>query len=158
MSLDQSANLPPLISRERGHDAVRDALRLFIGRGRRYSVKQVSNATGVKDRVIQCAMTASEDPECRPMHISDLLSIATFLGPEFTTEWLVLAQQAAVALPNSDEPDPGQLAADVADDTATVVRAARDAKFDRDERRDLKAVGARMIYNGGKLVQLRATG
>lgn len=109
MSLDQSANLPPIISRERGHDAVRDALRLFIGRGRRYSVKQVSNATGVKDRVIECAMTLAADPECRPIHISDLLSIAGFLGPEFTTEWLLLAQQAAVTLPDADEPGPGSL-------------------------------------------------
>lgn len=158
MNLDPSANLPPLISRERGHDAVRDALRLFIGRGRRYSVKQVSNATGVKDRVIECAMTLAADPECRPIHISDLLSIAGFLGPEFTTEWLLLAQQAAVALPDADEPGPGQLAADVTDDTATIVRAARDGVFDRDERRDLKAVGTRMILNGAKLVQLRATG
>lgn len=158
MTLPASADFPPIISRDRAHDAVRDALRLFVGRGRRYSVKQLSNATGVKDRVIECAMTLAENPECRPIHIGDLLSIAGFLGPEFTTEWLMLAQQAAIPLPDGEEPSPGEIAADIADDTATVVRAARDGVFDKDERADLHTVGLRLISRGGQLSQLRAIG
>lgn len=153
-----SADNAPLVSRDRAVDAVRDAIRLFVGRGRRYSVKQLSNATGVKDRVIECAMAGSDNGDCRPIGLGDLLSIAGFLGPEFTTEWLMLAHQAAIALPDADEPPPGIIAADAADDTATIVRAARDGQFDRDERHDLRVVGARMISRGGQLLQLRATG
>lgn len=157
MPAERSADIPALVSRDRALDAVRDALRLYVGRGRRYSVKQLSNATGVKDRVIECAMAGSDNGDCRPISLGDMLSIASFLGPDFTTEWLGLAQQAAFALPDASEPPPGIIAADAADEAADVVRAARDGKFDPAERRRLRETGKHMISTGAQLFQLRAT-
>ena len=146
-----SANLPPLVSREQAENAIADALRLFVGRGRRYSVKQLSNATGIKDRVIECAMCRADSLDHRPLPNSALFSIAKFLGAAFTNEWLGLSDQGAFDLPDS-EPDPGALAADNSDDNAVVTRAAIDGKFDDPEKPGLKVVGARMIQRGHALL------
>lgn len=97
MSDNSAANLPPLVSREQAGNAIGDALRLFVGRGRRYSVKQLSNGTGVKERVIECAMCdpVRQAADYRPLPLEALISISKFLGPLFTTEWLALAEQNA---------------------------------------------------------------
>lgn len=133
------------------------ALRLFVGRGRRYSVKQLSNATGIKDRVIECALAGVDNCDHRPLHLGAVLSIASFLGADFTNEWLCLAHQGAFDLPEGD-PNPGEFAADTSDDTAAIVRAAKDGRFDEEERRALRPVGARMMSHGAQLVALRPTG
>jgi len=101
----QSADFPLLVSRERAENAFGDALRLFVGRGRRYSVKQLSNATGVKDRAIECALCPSGDVDFRPLNMGQTLSIIKFLGPLFTSEWLVLADQQAVFVSPAEHDD-----------------------------------------------------
>jgi hypothetical protein len=154
MPVDNSANIQPLVSRERIGNSIRDALRLFIGRGRRYSVKQVSNATGVKDRVIECAMTPVDSVDYRPLSLEALVSITGFLGADFTNEWLDLAGQGAFDLPDESEPPPGMLAADVAGDSAEIARRAADGEFDADDRKHLRAVGQRKIERGMQLVAM----
>lgn len=149
-----SAKETSIISREQAGNAVGTALRLFVGRGRRYSVKQLSNATGVKDRVIECAMCRPDSLDYRPLSLEALFSIGGFLGSQFTNEWMHLMQQGAFDLPE-DEPDPGELAADNSDDNAAVVRAAVDGHFDANERNDLKVVGSRMMSRGAQLVALK---
>lgn len=81
MSDNGSANFEPIISREQAGNAVAKALRLYVGRGRRYSVKELSNGTGVADRMIECAMASGYDHRSLPDWA--LLSIGSFLGPEF---------------------------------------------------------------------------
>lgn len=155
MADNRSADFPLLVSRSAANDAIRDALRLFVGRGRRYSVKQLSNGTGVKDRAIECAMIDSDAPEHRRLAPEALVSICKFLGAEFTTEWLRLADQSA--FDNSEgEPDPGAIAIASTDDNASVVRAAMDGEFCNDERDELRAVGLRMVARGTQLAALRA--
>jgi len=151
-----SANLTPIVSRERVGNEINSALRLYVGRGRRYSVKQLSNATGVKDRVIECAMTDPSSVDYRPLPLEALVSIAGFLGPDFTSEWLALAGQGAFELPDADDTPPGALAADNSDDNAKLVRAAIDGKFDDDEKPELKIVGTRMVSRGMKLRSIAA--
>lgn len=102
MSDQQSADFPLLVSRNSADAAIGDALRLYVGRGRRYSVKQLSNATGVKDRTIECAMCAPDNAEHRSLTSGALLSIAKFLGPAFTNEWLHLAEQEAAHVVPAD--------------------------------------------------------
>lgn len=150
----RSADNPLLISRERAGNAIGDAIRLFVGRGRRYSVKQLSNATGVKDRVIECAMTDAGSIDYRPLPPEALLSIAAFLGPVFTSEWLSLSQQGAFDLPDDGDPSPGDVACDTADDAAKVTRAAMDGEFDSVERPELRIVGVRMMSRGAQLAAL----
>lgn len=153
MADNWSANFPLLVSREQAGNKIGVALRLFVGRGRRYSVKQLANGTGVKDRIIECAMTDAGSVDYRPLPPECLLSLIAFLGADFTNEFLHLAGQGAFELPD-EEPDPGTLAADNSDDNATVTRAAIDGKFDEHERPDLKVVGSRMVTRGSQLVAL----
>lgn len=153
MTDSTSANFPPLVSRERSANTIRSALRLFIGRGRQFSVKQVSNATGVKDRVIESAMCDFDNADWRPLSIEALLSLSAFLGPVFTNEWLTLSDQGAFHLPDF-EPKPGDLAADNSDDNATLTRAAKDGAFDDAECAELGEAGCRMIERGTMLVSL----
>lgn len=109
-----SANFAPLVSREQAGNAIGDALRLFVGRGRRYSVKQLSNASGIKDRVIECAMCAPDSVDYRPLPVDALLSISRFIGPAFTSEWLRLAEQEARYLDVGDHDDVAARAIDFA--------------------------------------------
>jgi hypothetical protein len=151
-----SADLPPLVSRSAAWAAFRKALRQYVGRGRHYSVKQLSNATGVKDRVIECAMCEMDDSEWRAMPFEAQLSVAAFLGADFTSEWLALALQGAFALPDTDDTPPGELAADNSDDNATLVRSALDGKFDASEKPELRVVATRMVERGMKLRAMAA--
>lgn len=105
MAEQQSADLSLLVSREHAENAFGDALRLYVGRGRRYSVKQLANATGVKDRAIECAMCPSGTTDFRPLNMGQQLSLQKFLGPEFTSEWLVLAGQVAFHKPEGLDHD-----------------------------------------------------
>lgn len=151
---NNSANFPLLVSREQAGNTIGSALRLFVGRGRQYSVKQLANATGVKDRVIECATCDAASIDYRPLPPEALLSIALFLGSAFTSEWISLAKQGAFDLPDADDPPPGAIAADNCDDTAVVTRAAIDGKFTSDEHPDLRVVGIRMVARGHQLAAL----
>jgi hypothetical protein len=146
--------LSPNVSREHAWNKFGSALRLYVGRGRRYTVKQLANATGVKDRVIECAMTAPDSVDFRPMPLEAILSIAAFLGADFTNEWLHLAGQGAFELPDEDEPLPGQFAADVVGDGAEVARRAADGEFCTNDRQALRVVGQRKIERGMQLVAM----
>lgn len=154
MADDWSANFPLLISREQAGNKIGAALRLFVGRQRRYSVKQLANGTGVKDRLIECAMADAGSLDYRPLPPECLLSIAMFLGADFTNEWLGLAEQGAFDLPDETEPPPGILAADVAGDSAEIARRAADGEFCGDDRKHLRAVGQRKIERGMRLVAM----
>lgn len=88
MPNNQSADKPLLISRSAAGEAEARALRMFIGRGKEYSVKEVSNRTGVKDRAIECAMAGPDNADWRPLPAGALHSLMSFLGPDFVTAWL----------------------------------------------------------------------
>jgi hypothetical protein len=154
VSVNDSANIESLVSRSSARSKVRDALRLFIGRGRRYSVKQVCNATGVPDRLIECAMCDPESGDYRALSLEHLLSLSQFLGAAFTSEWMLLACQGTFELPDCELPAPGTLAALDAQDTAEIVTRAADGEFCEDDKQALKAVGHREIQRGMKLVAI----
>jgi hypothetical protein len=105
MSVAQSADFTPLVSRTAARSAISDALRLYVGRGRRYTVKKLGNGTGVPDRLIECAMCDPDDPEFRPLSLENLLSVSAFLGAAFTSDWLKLADLGAHELPDHNDPD-----------------------------------------------------
>ena len=151
MSSAASANNNLLVSRERWANAVAFALRLYVGRGRQYSVKQISNATGVKDRVIECALCDPDSTDYRAMPGECVASIGMFLGPEFTSEITAVMQQGTYWLPETGGDSPARMAADVADDAAAVVRAGMDDHFDPEERKALRPVGRHLMAVGATL-------
>lgn len=150
-SRDDAADFSPLVSRSSAREQFGKAVRLYVGRGKRYSVKQLSNGTGIPDRVIECAICDPYSEEYREPKLDAILSLSAFLGPEFTTEWLKLADQGAFRLPDVEDTPPGALAADNAEDNATLTRAAIDGKFDPEEAPDLRKVGTRLMVRGAQL-------
>ena len=89
---------------------MRDALRLFVGRGRRYSVKELANATGVADRVIESAICDVDSEDYRPLSHEALASIAKFLGASFASVYLELSGLGAFELMDGQIPLPKVLA------------------------------------------------
>ena len=153
MHVSNNADLVATVSRSASAEAICAALRLFIGRGRLYTVKQVQRGAGIKDRVIECAMVHPDHEEHRPLNVSALLSISKFLGPHFTNEWLGLTEQGAFHLPEG-EPDPGEIAADIAEDNAALVRMAAHESYDGGDRQTASVVGARLVSRGQQLVAI----
>jgi hypothetical protein len=93
-----SANFGPLISRNCIGETIRDALHLYVGRGRRYTVRALSEATGVPERCIEAAKCEPSDPEYRPLKLEDLVSLARFLGAPFASAFLAPAGLGAFEL------------------------------------------------------------
>lgn len=122
-SLPISANDLLLVSRNLAREKLRSALRLYVGRGRRYSVKELSNGCGVPDRMIESAMCDPDDPDYRPLALENLLSISSFLGPAFTSSFLELAGLGAFEL-GDQQPLPRVLdsCASPSDETTTEKR------------------------------------
>lgn len=151
-----SANLQPLVSRERAGNVIGNAMRLYIGRGRRYTVKQVQAATGVKERIIECAMTDASTLDYRPLPPEALLSVMAFLGTDFTSEIIGIIGQGAFDLPEESDPDPIKMMVGATDDTAQLVRRAADGEFCDDDKQALKVVGLNKIRRGQQLVAMAA--
>jgi hypothetical protein len=108
-----SRNVVPLpdllVSRNAIREKQRSALRLHVGRGRRFSVKELANGTGVADRLIESAMCEVDNPDYRPLSQEALASIATFLGASFASHYLELSGLGAFEL-SGQAPLPGVLA------------------------------------------------
>lgn len=123
MQQRQSVDFHPLVSHEQAVNAFQKGLGLFVGRGRRMSVAQLAKAAGVHHRTIEAFKGYRiGHPDWRSLDWGQMLSISAVLGADFTNEWLPLAGQGAFDLPE-DEPSPGDLAAEVAEDAAALMRA-----------------------------------
>ncbi len=150
---NNSAENALLVSRSAANSEFREAVRLFVGRGRRYSAKQVEIGTGIKARMVESFMAPVDSTDFRKPDLEEFLTLAAFFGAEFTSEVVKLSRQGAFDLPEGDVP-PGEIAADNAEDNAVVTRAAKDGVFDKAERPDLKVVGEHMIERGQRLVKI----
>lgn len=112
-----TANIEPIVSRNSIREAHRRALRLFVGRGRRYSVKELANGSGVPDRVIECAMCDVDSEDYRPLPHEALSSITKFLGASFASIWLESCGLGAFELMDGQIPLPKVLAPATPDET-----------------------------------------
>ncbi len=90
-----------LISPDRAGNAVADALRLFVGRGRRFSVDDVSDGTGIPVRTLRSYVATGEERRTPPS--DTLLVLASFLGRDFTARLLSDIGQGTFDL----DPEPG---------------------------------------------------
>ncbi len=150
-----SAELNPLVSREQINAAFHRAFGMFIGRGKRHSAADVAKAAGVNRRSLDCYRGYPiGHPDHRPLDEGQRWSVASFIGADLTTEVIRFMGQAAFNMPEI-EPDPGAVSADTCDDAATIVRAAADGRFDDEEQRNLRVVGARMMERGAQFVAMK---
>lgn len=111
----------PLVTREEIREKVRKALNLHVGRGRRFSVEELSEGAGVPKRSIQAAMTKITDENYRPLTLENLASIATFLKAPFASAWLELCGLGAFEL-SGQIPLPSVLATADTDETPEEER------------------------------------
>ncbi len=151
MVASTSANMPLLISRSAANEAFRDALRLFVGRGRQYSVKQLSKGTGISDRMIESFMAQVGSTDYRKPDIEELMTLQLFLGPDFTTEMQTPTHQGAYWLPEADPTPPGEMAADLTEGAGAVARAVAGGDFSPEARHQLRPVGRRLMSVGASL-------
>jgi hypothetical protein len=86
--LTPSAHLEPLVSRNLSYERLTFALKLYCGRGRRFTVRDVSKGAGVPERAIECAMYQPHQAEFRPIRFEYLMSLNKFLGASFVSHYL----------------------------------------------------------------------
>lgn len=154
MPADNSANLCPLVSRELIGNKIGKALSIYVGRGKRFTIKELMRGTGVSDRLIECAMYPVGHVDYRHLKAEHIFSLMGFLGADFTSDVLALVAQGAFDLPEDGDPPPGELAADDISDSAEIARRAADGNFDGEDRKHLRAVGRRKVERGMVLVGL----
>lgn len=102
VNFDEQPVRKPLISRHTINEKVRDALHLYAGRGCRYSVAALAEATGVPERCIEAAKCEPDDPNHRPLALEYLASIAKFLRDPFASAFLEPCDLGAFEL--NDQP------------------------------------------------------
>jgi hypothetical protein len=112
VNFDESGVHKPelLVSRTAIRERQRRALRLHIGRGRRFSVKEASEGSGVPERQIEAAMCLIEDENYRPLSLENVASLAKFLGASFVSQYLELSGLGAFELMDGQQPLPKVLA------------------------------------------------
>lgn len=150
-----AAKFAPIVSRNAVDEATHDALRMFVGRGRAYSTKELQRASGVPKRMIECAVAPVDSVEFRPLAREHFWSLALALGAPFLNHvTTVLANVGTFNLPNDELPAPGAVAADSAQDNAEIAEAARDGRFCANDHRKLWVVGQDMIERGMAFIGL----
>src|SRR6478736_9735590 len=105
---NDSADFGLLISRSAANSVFREAVRLFVGRGKRFSCKQVEIGTGIKARMVECFMAPVDSTEFRKPDLEEVLTLCSFFGSAFTSALIEPARQAAFDLPDEELP-PGQI-------------------------------------------------
>ena len=150
-----SAGIEPLVLRSEHYRAIAKALRLLVGRGRRFSYKEAQRGAGVPERMLMAFRHDPDHEEWREARPEQFASMVKFLGADFTSTYLeaITAGQAAYDLPDEDSPPPGQLAADAADDSAALTRKAQEGRYIPHDP-DLGLIGTRMMSRGAGLVKL----
>jgi hypothetical protein len=149
-----AVNFSPIVSRIAVDAAIHDALRQFVGRGKRYSVKVLANKSGVKDRCIEAAVAPVDGEDFRPLSRENLWSIMAVLGADFANHIMHLANLGAFDLPDEPLPRPAELVAESAQDHAQIAVAAADGKFCANDHGKLWSVGHDFIERGMQLVGL----
>jgi hypothetical protein len=152
-TVDKSANNTPLVSRDDVVGPLRKALSIYVGIGKRYSVKELCRGTGVDARVIETWQSSGED--YREPKLSAILSVAKFLGPDFTADILAIVGQGAFALPTGAI-DCAELMKGATSSAGLVVACLADGDCSADDARVLPAVGRRMVADGMALAAVRS--
>jgi hypothetical protein len=116
-----------LVSRSAIRERQRAALRLHIGRGRRFSVKDASDGSGVSERAIEAAMCFIDDENYRPLALENVASLAKFLGASFVSHYLELSGLGAFELADGQPPLPKVLSSapaqeDVSEERKRLIR------------------------------------
>lgn len=127
-----------LIPHETAVRCIEDALRLRVGRGRRYTFQGLSDATGIPTRTLESYVEGATPG------LSGLLTLCAVLGPSFTSDILsptgLSAQDASTV-----DPDHQRLLSAGCAFAAQLSEALEDEKVDHREAAQLRPVAANLI-------------
>lgn len=136
-----------IISHDDAARRIEDALRLRVGRGRRYSFAALSDATGIATRTLESYVQGATPS------LANLLTLCSVLGPSFTSD--VLAPCGQVARDGSaEEPQHMQVVGVMSQLTGMIAEALADGHVDHRERAQMQPVASALI----EAVQPLATG
>lgn len=144
MKRREAANFELSISRNRLAFVMSEILRLFVGRGMKWSVAKLCTATGVPERKIECAKREPGDGEHRHLAAEEIASILSALGPRAQSMYLKDMGTKAVALEACDQ-EPGTIMAILSRGTAEFVERGIDGDYDGGDRARLRSFADEMI-------------
>lgn len=121
----------PLISHDHAVRVLDDALRLRVGRGKRYSVASVASEAGIAARTIESYMQG------KAPGLNALLSLMSVLGPGFTSDVLAPVGMAAREADPS-EPEHAKLLAALCAISAELAQSMSDGFVDHREAASLR--------------------
>lgn len=153
-SADESAVFSPRVSRNAAHEAVRQGLLSHLRPSGDWTVKALGNKSGVPDRLIECAKAEVGSEHWRALPFERVLSLAAVLGPTFTNEWLILAEQGSFEMMTTIEQTPGECTAVLASHLAEFTVYAADNTISADERPKVLALAARKMRQAKILMTL----
>lgn len=131
-----------------GRAAFRNALALYVGRGRRHSVEIFCDATGISRDQMGRWLRGETEPR-----VSELLVVLDHLGPEFANELLRGAGLGGARRMEHGELRAHDTLADLAVGAAEMAEALRDGRLDHRER---AALGPRLSALGTQLIEAAA--
>lgn len=122
-----------LIGQEAAARAIADALRLWVGAGRRYSLAAVAAAGGIPERTVKSYRAGETTPS-----FANFLTLAGVLGPQFFNACL-RGLPFEVRATDPDDTTPQELLADVCGFSAGLAQALADGRIDHRERPEILA-------------------
>ncbi|WP_305968315.1 MULTISPECIES: hypothetical protein [unclassified Mameliella] len=139
-----------IISHDDAARRIEDALRLRVGRGKRYSFVALSDATGIATRTLESYVQGATPG------LQNLLSLCSVLGPSFTSD--VLAPCGQVARDGSpDDPQHMQVVGVMSHLTGKIADALADGHVDHREHAQMQPVAAALIEQLQPLARGRDT-
>lgn len=138
----------PLIPHDLAARRLEDALRLRVGRGKRYSFVGLSDATGIPARTLESYVQGATPG------LAGFVSICAALGPSFTSDVLGLCGQSASDV-SPDDPEHMQIMAGSAAFVAQMADALSDGHVDHREAAQLRTHAAALIEMLEPLARVR---
>lgn len=131
-----------LISQDVAEQQIARSISLFMGFNRKYSVKEVSMATGIAERTLSSYIGSGEDR--RTPAADKMLLLMGFFGDEFTSKVLSAVNMGAHQLVLKHEA-PMAVVAALAAGCSAVASYAADGIFDHQDRAKLEPIADRLI-------------
>lgn len=128
----------PLIPHDLAARRIEDAIRLRVGRGKRYSFQALSDATGIPLRTCESYVHGATPG------LAGLLSLCAVLGPQFTSDILGLCGQTAKSA-DADAPEHFRVLSALGELTSEIAEAVADGHVDHREAAQLRPLAQGLI-------------
>lgn len=133
----ETANFVQPISRTQIDLVMHQILMRFVGRGKPFSIVQLSEDTNIPERKLESAKREPGDVEHRGLRLEEAMSILSLIG--LPAQNMVLSLMGTAAVPrNTAEMEPGKLMALLSEGTTEFVKRGIDGQYDRVDRAELQ--------------------